>query len=40
MSLCTCVFPADLSLEGLYRVSGQSSEILDLKEKYDEGVLT
>lgn len=27
----------DLSIEGLYRLSGQTSEILCIKEKYDDG---
>lgn len=30
---------SDLSVEGIYRVSGQTSEVADLKEKYDEGEL-
>ena len=29
---------SDLSMEGVYRVSGQSSEIIDLKEKFNEGM--
>jgi hypothetical protein len=31
-------FFSDLSVEGLYRVSGQSSEIIELKEKFNEGM--
>ena len=27
----------DLSLQGVYRVSGQNSEIIDLKEKFNQG---
>ena len=27
----------DLTVQGVYRVSGQSSEIIDLKEKFDQG---
>ena len=34
--VCT-IFSADLEEEGLYRVSGQTSEILELKEKFDNG---
>lgn len=31
------LFSIGLSVEGLYRISGQTSEILQLKEKYDAG---
>ena len=34
--VCT-IFSTDLEEEGLYRVSGQTSEILELKEKFDNG---
>lgn len=27
----------DLSVAGVYRVSGQSSEIIELKEKFNQG---
>ena len=30
----------DLTTEGIYRISGQTTEVVDLKEKYDNGMCT
>ena len=29
----------DMTAEGIYRISGQTSEVVDLKEKYDNGMV-
>ncbi len=31
------IFKTDLTIEGIYRISGQTSEVVELKEKYDDG---
>ena len=43
MARCAYAYPlgsiyVDLTIEGIYRVSGQTSEVIFLKEKYDEGM--
>ena len=38
LCVCVCVCsPADLEEQGMYRVSGLTSEILELKERFDSG---